>query len=476
MNKFLKKISLVGLLLSTSCGYSQVSELPGAELQANVKDSSTGSLDGANCELDNGGYTCSHDVTVGTLDNSKYNLDTTNGTTTIKDKDNNTTTFLTRDDSNYTWSGTGYSLSTAKFAFAGQTLTLKCKSETVTSPGTDEESTTYSPSTFTVTQFGEVICPGELTLEPTTTGEGASAETVDNVLLLEPGSKVGSSNTGESLSVEKGIIDLSKYFKDTNALKQGQKIYMTLRAESTEGVLKTTSKIKLLSESQELGTFESALNTLTSNVDEGYFPVFKNIKLGNSAPSFTQPETELTFSTIHKLFDCEFDTYINKIFDESESPIDVNKLLDEEGKVVITTYMLEKLINTAEDIKLTNTDQKPVTLDFSDVTLTGNPADINLSKILSDPFEGTVTLEGLPTDNGITIETAPAKDVVLELADGNVITELVVPNGATTSVSGTGKIIETDVATNGKLIFKPGSKIKLGGTYSMAASTQPPQD
>ena len=43
MNKFLKRISLVGLLLSTSCGYSQTG-LPGVGLSAGINEYGSGSI------------------------------------------------------------------------------------------------------------------------------------------------------------------------------------------------------------------------------------------------------------------------------------------------------------------------------------------------------------------------------------------------------------------------------------------------
>jgi hypothetical protein len=308
MNKFLKRISLVGLLLSTSCGYSQ-NELTGVGLSAGINEYGSESI------LLNA-QDCSNNYTVGLLpkgynlnknenkiqriynysaennawsaDGKKFNIIVVDGTIykfgedsnsdkiyksddvsfasvlyhkassggidkwyegitgtdnevtvldltfptnnyEIKSTDNNNLYFtLTRGDS-YNWAGNPKAyLSRATLDFNGKTVTLKC-------------ATKDTSSTFEVTQFGEVSCSSssKLILEPT--------NNVENVLLLEPGSRVGSSSSNQ-LVVDKGIIDLSKYFKNKDSLKQGAKIYLDLSGTGTD-----TPKIKLFDEIFYLG-------------------------------------------------------------------------------------------------------------------------------------------------------------------------------------------------------------------------------
>ena len=516
MNKFLKRISLVGLLLSTSCGYSQTG-LPGVGLYAGINEKGSEStllsaqecynnytvgLLPKDCTLKKNEnkiqriYNYSADNDAWSADGKTFNIVAVDGTIykfgtdsnsdkiykvgnnddvlyhtddgtnwyrgksgndpknevivldltsagadmenyEIKSTNNNNLYFtLTRGDS-YNWAGNPKAyLSYATLDFNGQTVTLNC-------------ATKDTSSTFEVTQFGEVSCSrsSKLILE--------STNNVKNVLLLEPGSKVGSSSSNQ-LVVDKGIIDLSKYFKNNDSLKQGAKIYLDLSGTDTP-------KIKLFDNNDE------NLN----KVMEGWTStdvVFKNINLGSSIPSFTQIGT-LDFSTLKKLFkfdeDVVDDHFIEQSFIEkvekanSENPvlIDVKELVGKDEDVIITKKILETLINN-QYVTLTNEDAKDVTLYFTGVSINDDP--INLSDMVCKNFAGKITLKDLPNDeNGIIINVDAGKDVVLELS-GNTISELNVQNGATVSVSGTGTIIKHNVSSKAKLNLMPKSNIEFG--------------
>jgi hypothetical protein len=521
MNKFLKRISLVGLLLSTSCGYSQTG-LPGVGLSAgiNEKGSESTLLSAQECynnytvgllpkdcalkknenkiqrvynySADNDAWSADgktfdivavdgtiykfgeainsdkiyksdddsflnvlyHKETISGSDKwYKGSTDTDNEVTVLdltsagtdrenyelkSDNNNKLYCTLTRDDS-YNWPDSNANskayLSHAILNFNEQTVTLKC-------------ATKDTSSTFEVTQFGEVSCSGssKLILEPN--------NNVENVLLLEPGSKVGSSSSNK-LVVDKGIIDLSKYFKNNDSLKQGAKIYLDLSG--------TDTKIKLFDNNDE------NLNKVMEGWDSTD-AVFKNINLGSSIPSFTQIGT-LDFSTLKKLFkfnneDVVDDHFIEQSFIEkvekanSENPvlIDVKELVGKDEDVIITKKILETLIDN-QYVTLTNEDAKDVTLDFAGVSI--NDDTINLSDMVCKNFAGKITLKGLSNVNEITINVDAGKDVVLELS-GNTISELNVQNGATVSVSGTGNIIKHNVSSKAKLNLMPKSNIGFG--------------
>jgi hypothetical protein len=527
MNKFLNRISIVGLLLSTSCGYSQTG-LPGVGLSAGINEKGSEStllsaqecynnytvgLLPKDCALKKNEnkiqriYNYSAENNAWSADGKTFNIvavdgiiyefgadpnsdkiysanddknvlyhketisgsdkwykgstDTDNEVTVLdltsagtdrenyelkSDNNNKLYCTLTRDDS-YNWPDSTANpkayLSHAILNFKGETVTLKC-------------ATKDTSSTFEVTQFGEVSCSSgsKLILEPN--------NNVENVLLLEPGSKVGKAaqpteEQDESLLVEKGIIDLSKYFKNNDSLKQGAKIYLDLSGTGTD-----TPKIKLFDNNDE------NLNKVMEGWDSTD-AVFKNINLGSSIPSFTQIGT-LDFSTLKKLFkfdeDGVDDHFIEQSFIEkvekanSENPvlIDVKELVGKDEDVIITKKILETLIDN-QYVTLTNEDAKDVTLDFAGVSI--NDDTINLSDMVCKNFAGKITLKGLSNVNEITINVDAGKDVVLELS-GNTISELNVQNGATVSVSGTGNIIKHNVSSKAKLNLMPKSNIEFG--------------
>ena len=504
MNKFLKRISLVGLLLSTSCGYSQ-NELSGLAFQAciNIEDSSKTTL----CEVAKD-TSLSCNVIVGVLpsgymlgkDGDKIyevyaNYDTeknawsTDGKTfniiavdgnlykfndskteifasginnfALYKKDNTTDTWhettptsgnditvldftsensdyiiigntickktalLTRDDTDYTsWSG-GI-LKPVQFKFNGNTLTLNCSSNKI-----DESSqNNFVSSTFRVTQFGEVSCPSnsKLTLEPTCE--------VENVLLLEPGSKVGKAaqttgDTVERLSVDKGIIDLSKYFKDTNALAQGQKIYMDLTVTQDNSMsdieqCNTTSKIKLFNTKDELDNLKNIMGKYDVSQNG---VVFKNIALNDSTPLFTSisiNETLLNNSIIMKLFDYGTNStqvkqnLINETIEEykqiSEATgntikIDAKDLAittstsDESEQLVVTIDI--STLNKVNEIKNAQiTHDGDMAVDCRGETQNGK---FDLSQIKST---GTINVINLP-ENVDEINTGDSKNIVI---------------------------------------------------------------
>ena len=525
MNKFFKRISLVGLLISTSCGYSEEgTQMGGIGVSAGINEN------GAVVTL-SGPQTCSHDYTVGDFpvgycdfnqdvntiskdynydeEKNAWSADGTNfnivavdkkiykfgtgsnsnkiykvgddtivlyhktednwykGDNTATETDENKVTVLdltstgsdnvkyeikasennalkltlTRDANNYTWPSP---LSPAQFNFAGQTVTLNCQKV----DDTDKQ------STFMVTQFGEVSC---INPKGVSTLVLAPDNDVENVLLLEPGSRVGSHDS--ILTVEKGIIDLSKYLTSNTALARGEKIYLNLTGGDTQ-------KIKLFGEYEMGVNFNEYTET----------PAFKNIKLGDNTPLFTQI-SPLNFSTLEKLFTLEGEHVDEKIIEQffndkvsgGALSIDVDELVGKNGNVIVTPNMLTKL-SSDSTVQLTNNHEnaKDTTLDFSGVTVKIDDkikpiTNITLSNIVDGDFgDGKITLTGLPTSEVEIINVDAGENVALELKDGNVITELIVPDGKTVSVYGTGTIKMTEVSPLAKLIFMPGSNIKLG--------------
>lgn len=564
MNKLLKRISLVGLLFSTSCGYSNQDS--GLELEACINVENGNTL----CKLESD-YELSCDATVGVLpngymlnkdkntihtvfarcnktknawstDGKNFNIIAVDGNL-YKFNDNKTKIFASnidsvvlyeqdsktsiwyetdtptgneiivmdltgdnsdyimigdtickkevlfiRNNSNYSWidaniynNGSNNAnniingvivnvdmyvpkqMTSAQFDFNAKNLTLNCTTKT------EGQSTTYLPSTFRVTQFGKVNCPSgsTLTLSPT--------DDVENVLLLEPGSKVGSSTENNNLLVDNGIIDLSKYFKDENSLKQGENIYLSLKQEQvsfmTDELLNTTSKIKLFNTEEELINLKNTMKNYNSSE-----PVFKNISLNNSNLLLTKTSidgTILSNSIIMKLFDYGDNSSqivqklqeeaIEEIFNNVEVPttIDVSELIGaSEESVTIQPSILQKIL---ENENLTLSGNGDINIDFTGISESENNINnIELSQIVSNNFTGNIILQNLP-DNVEKISVDKLENVNLELKDNVEIKEIELKQSNTTvSLSGSGTIGELSVPSSSCIRFTQGSNIKLG--------------